>query len=65
MESDCRAVLLAAPSDIVLNRQLDPTHTQIVYALRSGSQLVTLMLDLNSGKKTVLPLAGDDPRWLP
>ena len=60
-----RSILLAPGQDVVLNWRLDPTHKKVVYAVRSGSQTTTLVLDLESGRKTPLGVAGDDPRWLP
>jgi TolB protein len=60
-----RSVLLAPGTDVVTSWDLDPAHTAIVYTVAFGATRAVFTLDLESGKRTPLPIGGEQARWLP
>ncbi|WP_322795903.1 hypothetical protein [Tepidiforma sp.] len=60
-----RAVNLAAGTGLILHWDLAPRGDSIVFSLQTAQGFTTTVLDLQSGERRDLPLAGDRPRWLP
>jgi TolB protein len=60
-----RSIHLTAGTDMVLDWDIDPAQTTVVYSVQSGATLTTLLLDLESGSREVVTLAGRKVAWLP
>jgi hypothetical protein len=60
-----RAINLAGGTDLVLHWDLSPGGRKVVYTVRAGPSITTMVLDLESGDRWPLPEGGSSPRWLP
>ena len=60
-----RSVEFGRGAEIVTAWALDPLHTHAVFSVRSGTALQTYEIALSDGTRTLLPVSGDDPQWLP
>jgi len=60
-----RAIQIAGGPDLVLAWDLSPSRTKVVYAVRTAQTFTAIELDLESGDKREIEVAGDSPRWVP
>jgi hypothetical protein len=60
-----RAIHLVDSPDYVLDWDIDPSRTKVVFAVRSATGFATVSLDLTSGEREEVPIQGDMPKWVP
>lgn len=60
-----RAINLEAGTGLILHWDLDPLGRQVVFTVQSAAGVATWTLDLATGERRQLEVAGTTPRWLP